>query len=106
MRSKKRLTAQEFETIRPHLSKLKERNVQAIYQILVEGRKQADIADELGITKVWVNQMVGLAWKLHIEHGDRPEGWTSISVSLPPDMAEIVKDMERKARENLTKGHS
>lgn len=104
MRTKKRLTAQEFETLRPYLSRLKERNVEAIRQILVEGRQQTDVADELGVTKKAVSQMVGKAWQAHIEHGERPEGWTSISVTLPPDMAELVKDMERKARANLTKG--
>jgi hypothetical protein len=106
MRGKKRLTAQEFETIRPYLSRLKERNIQAIYQILVESRKQTEVADELNVTTKAVSQMVGKAWQFHIERGERPEGWTSVSVTLPPDMAEIVKDMERKARENLTKGHS
>ncbi|MDG5826874.1 transcriptional regulator KorA (plasmid) [Xylella fastidiosa subsp. pauca] len=104
MRSKKRLTAQEFETLRPYLSRLKERNVEAIRQILVEGRQQTDVADELGVTKKAVSQMVGKAWQAHIEHGERPAGWISISVTLPPDMAELVKDMERKARANLTKG--
>ncbi|CAH0445346.1 TrfB transcriptional repressor protein [Ralstonia syzygii subsp. syzygii] len=104
MRTKKRLTTQEFETLRPYLFRLKERNVEAIRQILVEGRQQTDVADELGVTKKAVSQMVGKAWQTHIEHGERPEGWTSISVTLPPDMAELVKDMERKARANLTKG--
>jgi predicted transcriptional regulator len=107
MRGKKRLTAQEFETIRPYLSsRSKDRNIQAIYEHLVDGRKQTDIADELGITKKAVSQMVNKVWQLHIERGERPDGWTSISVTLPADMAEMVKDMERKARENLTKGHS
>jgi hypothetical protein len=106
MRGKKRLTAQEFETIQPYLSRLKERNIQAIYQILVEGRKQTEVANELKVTTKAVSQMVSKAWQFHIEHGERPEGWTSVSVTLPTDMAEIVKDMERKARENLTKRHS
>lgn len=104
MRTKKRLTAKEFDTLRPHLARLKERNIEAIRQILVNGRMQTEVADELGITKKAISQMVGKAWQAHIDHGDRPEGWASISVTLPSDMAEIVKDMERKARANLTKG--
>ncbi|CAE6850899.1 MAG: TrfB-related DNA-binding protein [Burkholderia gladioli] len=106
MRGKKRLTAQEFEAIRPYLSRLKERNVHALQQILVDGRTQTEIAGELGVTNKAVSQMVSKAWQFHIDHGERPNGWTSISVTLPPDMADMVKDMERKARENLTKGHS
>lgn len=106
MRGKKRLTAQEFEAIRPYLSRLKERNVDALQQILVVGRSQTEIAGVLGVTNKAVSQMVGKAWQFHIDHGSRPNGWTSISVTLPPEMADMVKDMERKARENLTKGHS
>ena len=106
MRGKKRLTAQEFETLLPFLSRLKERNVRALHQVLVVGRMQTEIAGELGVTNKAVSQMVSRAWQLHINHGERPDGWMSISVTLPPDMADMVKDMERKARENLTKGHT
>ena len=106
MRGKKRLTAQEFAAIRPYLSRLKGRNVHALQQILVDGRTQTEIARELGITNKAVSQMVSRVWQFHIDHGERPNGWTSISVTLPPDMADMVKDMERKAREKLTKGHS
>lgn len=105
MRGKKRLTAEEFETIRPFLSRLKERNLQAIFDHLVNGKKQTEIADELEVTRKAVSQMVNKAWALHCERGTRPEGWTSVSVTLPPDMAEIVRDMERKAREKLAKDH-
>lgn len=103
MGGKKRLTAQEFETIRPKLKRFKARNVQASYQHLVDGRQQNELAEELGITQKAVSQMISKVWTLHVEHGAPPRGWTSISVTLPNDMAEVVKDMERRARENLTK---
>ncbi len=50
--------------------------------------------------------MVRKAWQTYIKHGERPEGWINISVTLPPDMAELVKDIERKAREKLVKRKS
>lgn len=106
MGGKKRLTAQEFATIRPYLKRLKERNIQAIYEHLVDGRQQTELAEELGVTKKAVSQMVSKVWALHVAHGERPEGWTSISVTLPNEMAEIVKDMERRARENLTRDNT
>lgn len=106
MGGKKRLTAQEFAAIRPYLKRLKERNIQAIYEHLVDGRQQTELAEELGVTKKAVSQMVGKVWALHVAHGERPEGWTSISVTLPNEMAEIVKDMERRARENLTRDNT
>lgn len=106
MAGKKRLTAQEFATIRPYLKRLKPRNVQAIYEHLVDGRQQTELASELGVTKKAVSQMISKVWDLHVKHGERPEGWESLSVTLPADMAEVVKDMERRARENLTKENS
>ena len=101
MRGNKRLTAQEFEVIRPYLERLKDRNIYAIQEILVEGRAQKNIAVELNLSRETVSQMVGKVWQLHIDRGDRPEGWISIGVTLPPDLAEMVKDIERKAREKI-----
>ncbi|WP_406798102.1 MULTISPECIES: TrfB-related DNA-binding protein [Brevibacillus] len=68
--------------MRPYLKRLKERNIQSIYEHLVDGRQQTELADELGIKKKAVSQMVSKVWALHIEHGERPDGWTSISVTL------------------------
>ena len=101
MRKNKRLTTEEFEAIRPHLARMKERNVEAIRAILVEGRPQKDVAAELDVSAVAVSSMVRSAWEYHITHGARPEGWISVSVVLPPEMAQLVKEMERNARENL-----
>jgi hypothetical protein len=101
MRGKKRLTAQEFEVIRPYLERLKDRNVHAIHEILVGGRAQKDVAIELELSRETISQMVRKVWQLHIDRGDRPEGWVSIGVTLPPDLADLVKDMERKAREKI-----
>jgi predicted DNA-binding protein (UPF0251 family) len=101
MRKNKRLTTEEFDAIRPHLARMKDRNVEAIRAILVEGRPQKDVALELDVSAVAVSSMVCSAWDYHITHGARPEGWVSVSVVLPPEMAQLVKEMERNARENL-----
>jgi FixJ family two-component response regulator len=101
MRKNKRLTTEEFEVIRPHLARMKNRNVEAIKAILVEGRAQKDVAAELDVSAVAVSSMVRSAWGYHITHGARPEGWVSVSVVLPQEMAQLVREMERNARENL-----
>lgn len=106
MRTKKRLTAQEFDTLQRYLSRFKNENVQAIRKILVDGQQQTNVANTLGVTNKAVSYMVRKAWQTYIKHGERPEGWISISVTLPPDMAELVKDIERKAREKLVKRKS
>ena len=101
MRKNKRLTTEEFEAIRPHLARMKDRNVEAVRAILVEGRPQKDVAVELDVSAVAVSSMVRSAWEYHITHGVRPEGWVNVSAVLPPEMAQLVKEMERNARENL-----
>lgn len=101
MRKNKRLTAEEFDAIRPHLARMKDRNVEAIRAILVEGRPQKDVALELDVSAVAVSSMVRSAWDYHITHGARPERWVSVSVVLPREMAQLVREMERNARENL-----
>ena len=101
MRKNKRLTTEEFDVIRPHLARMKERNVEAIRAILVDGRSQKDVATELDVSAVAVSSMVRSAWDYHITHGTRPEGWVSVNVALPPEMAQLVREMERNARENL-----
>lgn len=101
MRKNKRLTTEEFDAIRPHLARMKDRNVEAIRAILVEGRAQKDVAAELDVSAVAVSSLVRSAWDYHITHGTRPEGWVSVNVVLPPDIAQLVREMERNARENL-----
>ncbi|KQH72932.1 TrfB-related DNA-binding protein [Xylella fastidiosa subsp. sandyi] len=106
MKPGKKITSQDFEKLRPYLSRFKEQNIEAIRKILVDGQQQTNVANTLGVTNKAVSYMVRKAWQTYIKHGERPEGWISISVTLPPDMAELVKDIERKAREKLVKRKS
>lgn len=101
MHPKKQLTRAEFNAIKPYFSK--RANVEALYAVMVAGRSQSDVAREAGVTRKAISQGVGKAWSFHIEHGSRPSGWVSVNVALPPDLAEIVKDMARNAREKLGK---
>lgn len=101
MHTDKRLTQAEFDAITPFFSS--RANVESIHAVMVHGRSQADVAREVGVSRKAISQSVGKAWKLHLEHGNRPEGWVSVSVALPPDLAEIVKDMAQKARAKLGK---
>lgn len=104
MASRKRLTETEFEGIRPHLSQMKARSIQIARAVLVDGAKQSDLAEEHGITSKAVSQMVGTVWKAFMEHGSRPEGWVKLNVTLPPEMAVAVKQMEKAALEAAKDG--
>lgn len=103
MGTKKKLTADEFERIRPYLERFENKNVGAIRRVLVDGVMQKDIAAELKLTKVAVSSMVGRAWKAHLEHGDRPPGWVKVEAVLPPEMAEVVQEMANIVRTRAQK---
>jgi hypothetical protein len=99
MRIIKRLRADEFEVLLPYLERLGDRNVNGARAIMVEGRKQNLVAAEMGVSKATASAVVSRVWALHLEYGTRPGGWVSVSVALPPDLAELVKDIARKALE-------
>lgn len=101
MGNKKSLTEEEFEVIRPHLERrdFEVKNIRAIRRVLVEGAMQKEIVAELSVTKEAVSSMISRAWKIHVEHGERPPGWRKVEVVLPPeyaDMVEALADMVRK----------
>lgn len=103
-KSTKQLTETEFKKLRPHLSSLKERSIEIAYEHLVKGRLQTELAEEHGITKKAVSQIIGNVWEVFMQKGVRPAGWISFDVCLPPEMAEAVKQMERTALMGLRKG--
>ncbi|HEY0588431.1 MAG TPA: TrfB-related DNA-binding protein, partial [Pseudoduganella sp.] len=91
MGNKNRLTAEEFEVIRPHLERrdFEEKNIRAIRRVLVDGVMQKDIVAELSLSKEAVSSLISRAWKIHVEHGDRPPGWRKVEVVLPPEYADM-----------------
>ncbi|MGK9419973.1 TrfB-related DNA-binding protein [Pseudomonas cedrina] len=102
---RRRLTAQDFEALKQHMgSRWKPANVEAVRQVLVEGKRQADVAAELGVTEMAVSKVVKKAYLLHQEHGEAPDGWVSIQLTLPPELVDHVKLLEQTARANLNRG--
>ena len=98
MRNSKAMTAEEFEWLRPHLSRFEKKNLEATRRVLVEGAMQKDIAIEMNLTKEAVSAMVARAWKAHLAFGERPSGWVKVEVVLPPDMAKLVHEMVKIVR--------
>ncbi|GGM31407.1 hypothetical protein GCM10009425_47590 [Pseudomonas asuensis] len=102
MRKREPLSPEEFDLLRPHFgARWKPANIEAMRQILVEGCKQKDIAAELDVTEKAVSQMVKKTYEMHVKYGAKPSGWVTVFVTLPPELAEHVKQMEHTARENL-----
>jgi ribosomal protein L32E len=103
MAVRKRLTQREFDFIRPHLERQKEQNIEHIRRVLVDGVKQRAIASDLRMTVQGVSAMVARAWRAHVEHGERPEGWRAVHVTLPENVADVVEEMADIARRRMLK---
>ncbi|MEH6433862.1 TrfB-related DNA-binding protein [Massilia sp. DD77] len=93
MRIKKRLTATDFELLRAHLRNFEKKNVHALRRILVDGIMQKELALELGMSKEAVSAMVGRAWRIYLQHGQRPEGWRTVEVTLPLEYADVIEEL-------------
>jgi hypothetical protein len=73
--------------------------------VLVDGKRQIDVAASAGTSRAWVSEAVAKFMKC-VEETERlslPEGWKIDSVALPPDLWPEVRRLEREARARLKK---
>jgi len=86
-------------------SRLKPATHAIAHAVLVEGKKQIDVASEVGATRSWVHQVVAKFWRQFeaIERSTVPKGWHTEAVSLPSDAWPAVRRLEREARSRLKK---
>ena len=97
--AQKRLSDDEWAALLPLLSQAhtSERSVTVIHDVLVVGRPQSIVADEHGLSRAAISRIIKEAWDLNTRCGLRPLGWVNVNVSLPPEDAEHVYDMVRRA---------
>lgn len=106
---KRQLTPEEFDSLRPRLTRMKPENVEAAYQVLVAGKTQSAMARDLGVTQQAVLDAVNGVWRHFVTQYEKktgikyPADWIKVSAVLPPEMAEVVSQMEKSAREKLMK---
>ncbi|KND60982.1 hypothetical protein BVER_00865c [Candidatus Burkholderia verschuerenii] len=109
MKIQRKLTPEEFEAIKPRLKRMSQRNVDAAYQVLVNDKTQSEIARELGVTQQSIGDAVNAVWKHFQKHYEQesglaiPSDWIKVSALLPPEMAKVVTQMEKSARDKLRK---
>lgn len=73
--------------------------------VMVEGKRQIDVAREVGVTKAWVNEAV-LRFRALVVEVDRatlPPDWKRDTVVLPLELWPVVRKLEREARAELIK---
>ncbi|MCD5327980.1 TrfB-related DNA-binding protein [Chromobacterium piscinae] len=103
MKTKKRLTEAEFSQVKALFPKMKARNMEAAYACMVDGRIQRVVAKEIGITDKAMCQIIGRIWIKFQAEVQRPAGWQIITVCLPPDQVNQVRQMEEEARKLIKK---
>ncbi len=101
MTSRKKLTLDEFEKIRPHLARVESRKVEAVRRVLVEGVLQKNVAAEMKLSTVTISTLVSRAWQVHLDHGERPDGWVAVETVLPPEIADAVLELARIIRSKV-----
>lgn len=91
----------EFERL-ARLTRLSERGREAVRRVLVSGESQADVARDLGVHRQAVHQAIqSLLRRRRSFQGRRiPHDWITLTVSVPPGMADTIRQMASEAQAN------
>ena len=92
----RRLTADEFDALRPRLGRLALGTVAVARSVLVEGLRPIDAAGRFGISRQRVH---GIVKRFEAAIRQVPSGWRRVEVWLPPDLVAQVEAMARRAHE-------
>ncbi len=90
-----RLTAAEFEALRPHLGRLTMDSVKIARMVLVDGVKQSEVATQYGMSRQRIH---GIMVRFAAASQAVPTGWRRVEVWLPPELADQVETMADKVR--------
>lgn len=84
-------------------SRLKPATLAIARAVFVEGKRQIDVAAEVGSTRSWVSQAIVKFWRQfeEVERSTVPKGWRTEAVSLPTNVWPAVRKLEREARARL-----
>ena len=101
---RRRLSSSEF-TRASARARLEPSTLAIARAVLVDGKKQVDVANDAGASRAWVSEAVAKFMRC-VEETERlalPEGWVTDTVALPCDLWPQVRQLERAARARLRK---
>ena len=107
MPKKNFIPEQAYEELRKRLvaeHRFSQENIDAAYRYYVKQDNLADIAKERGISVQGLHGPVKKIWAIYNEGRSLPKDWITLEVTLPPDMASAVVQMERAALSKLKGG--
>ncbi|MGN9500126.1 TrfB-related DNA-binding protein [Pseudomonas syringae pv. aptata] len=91
------MTATEFEAIQPRLGRLSGDTVKIARRVLVDGKSQAEISEETGLTRQRVSKMVQ---RVVAAANEFPPDWERVDEWMPPELATKVRTLAAEARSN------
>ncbi|WP_176051694.1 TrfB-related DNA-binding protein [Burkholderia sp. BCC1644] len=77
------MTAEQFQLLRLHDTRIKPVNHWALFEIFVNGRSQRKLAAELGITNSAMSQLVRKAWQRYLALPDNDTHLTTLTITIP-----------------------
>lgn len=90
-----KMTAAEFDALRPRLGRLTLDTVEVARAVLVEGLGQTDAAARYGMSRQRVH---GIVQRFRAAAEEVPTGWRRVEVWLPPELAAQVEAMADRAK--------
>ncbi|EHJ2538608.1 TPA: hypothetical protein J8E98_004925 [Escherichia coli] len=90
-----RISPEEWQRIAPALRTCSQVTIDMAYAVLVDGRKQVDVAKEFDRSKQTVNAAIRRVTAIFNEVIPEDEQLEFVQVWLPPEMAKQVKEMAK-----------
>lgn len=93
------LTQAEFDNAIANLARrLKPSNVEIAKAVLVDGKKQASIVQETGLSRSAVAAVIRKVKESHRLFGLPPAGWQRIEVCVPASLVPVIRAIEDEAK--------
>ncbi|MCE4302531.1 TrfB-related DNA-binding protein [Xanthomonas hortorum pv. vitians] len=92
------MTAAEFERIQSRLGRLTVDTVQIARRVLVDGKSQAEVAEETGLSRQRVSKMVQ---RVMAAANEFPPDWERVDEWMPPELAKQVRALAAEARTRM-----
>ncbi|EAB3483360.1 hypothetical protein BKN55_23570 [Salmonella enterica] len=90
-----RISPEEWQRIAPALRTCSQVTIDMAYAVLVDGRKQVDVASEFDRSKQTVNAAIRRVTAIFNEVIPEDEQLEFVQVWLPPELAKQVKEMAK-----------
>ncbi|HHW3650357.1 TPA: TrfB-related DNA-binding protein [Escherichia coli] len=90
-----RISPEEWKRIAPALRTCSQVTIDMAYAVLVDGRKQVDVAKEFDRSKQTVNAAIRRVTAIFNEVIPEDEQLEFVQVWLPPELAKQVKEMAK-----------